>query len=368
MNLPAASTTSGASRLVSDADSAVPQTLIERLAAVRKIVADEGHALLSTSKTLSPQAVTAAEMTANCNGNIVVTGVGKAGLVGQKLVATLASTGSPAHFLHPTEAVHGDLGRLRENDVVWALSNSGRSEEIVQIASHLRCHSSGLIAITATDDNPLAAAADVVVAIGKHDEACLHGLAPTTSTTVMMAVGDAIAMLASRLRQFTPQDFAKFHPGGALGKKLASVKQIMRSPSQCRIAHCQTTIRQAMVSQTKTGRRTGAIMLVDDDQRLCGVFTDSDLARLLESRDESALDGPIADRMTRSPTTVGADMLLQEAIAMMSNRRISELPVVNDLHHPVGLVDITDVIGLADGYREEDFARPPTVPFPGTAS
>ncbi|KAA1258546.1 Arabinose 5-phosphate isomerase KpsF [Rubripirellula obstinata] len=340
-----------------------PATLIERLAAIRQIVADEGHALIATSKSLSPQAVTAAEMTANCQGNVVVTGVGKAGLVGQKLVATLASTGSPAHFLHPTEAIHGDLGRVRDNDVVWALSNSGRSEEVVQIASHLRCHSAGLIAITASDDNPLAAAADVVVAIGKHDEACVHGLAPTTSTTVMMAVGDAIAMLASRLRKFTPQDFAKFHPGGALGKKLANVHQIMRPLAQCRIADQQTTIRQAMVSQTKTGRRTGAIMLVDDNKNLCGIFTDSDLARLLESRDESALDRPIADRMTASPTTVDSDMLLQDAIAMMSKRRISELPVVDADGKPVGLVDITDVIGLADGYREEDFAKPMAVPF-----
>ena len=352
---------SAATKLAGESFDPVPSTLIERLAAIRQIVADEGNALLATSKTLSPDAVKAAEMTANCNGNVVVVGVGKAGLVGQKLVATLASTGSPAHFLHPTEAIHGDLGRLRDNDVVWALSNSGRSEEVVQIASHLRCHSAGLIAITASDDNPLATAADVVVAIGKHEEACVHGLAPTTSTTVMMAVGDAIAMLASRLRNFTPQDFAKFHPGGALGRKLSSVKQIMRPLSQCRVADSQTTIRQAMVSQSKSGRRTGAIILVDQDHSLCGIFTDSDLARLLESRHESALDQPIADRMTLSPATVHADMLLQDAIALMSQKRISELPVVDENGLPVGLVDITDVIGLADGYREEDFSRPATI-------
>ena len=159
-----------------------PATLLERLRLLRQMVTAEGQAILSSASTLSPESVRAAEMTANCDGCVVVTGVGKAGLVGQKLVATLASTGTPAHFLHPSEAVHGDLGRIRETDLVWAISNSGRSEEVVRIAPHLRQHASGLIAITAGDDNPLAAVSDCVVAIGKHDEACPNGLAPTSST------------------------------------------------------------------------------------------------------------------------------------------------------------------------------------------
>ena len=326
----------------------VPQTLIERLAIVRDIVAQEARSLAETSKKLSVESVRAAEMTAECQGNVVITGVGKAGLVGQKLVATLASTGTPAHFLHPTEAVHGDLGRVRENDLVWALSNSGRSSEVVQIASVLRRQSSGLIAFTAGEDNPLSAAADVTVCIGKHTEACPHGLAPTTSTTVMMAVGDAVALLASRLRSFTPQDFAKFHPGGALGQKLASVDQIMRPLSQCRVASQTITIREAMVSASQAGRRSGAVMLVDDQERLSGIFTDSDLARLLESRHEAALDEPIAERMTKGPTTVSAGKLLQDAVAIMSQKRISELPVVDHECRPVGLIDITDVVTLSD--------------------
>ena len=198
---------------------AVPNTLLERLRLLRDFVAAEAAAIQNCASTLTPEAVQAAEMTAACAGNLIVTGVGKAGLVGQKLVATLGSTGTPAHFLHPAEAIHGDLGRVKQNDVVWAISNSGRSEEVVRIAPHLRENSAGLIAITAGDDNPLAAAADCVVAIGRHKEACPNGLAPTSSTAVMMAVGDAIALLASQIRQFTPQDFARFHPGGALGQK-----------------------------------------------------------------------------------------------------------------------------------------------------
>jgi arabinose-5-phosphate isomerase len=326
----------------------LPAKPIERLRALREIVAAEGNAILTAASELSPAAVTAAEMTAECAGCVVVTGVGKAGLVGQKLVATLASTGSPAHFLHPSEAVHGDLGRVRDCDVVWAISNSGRSEEVVRIAAHLRQNSSGLISITATDDNPLAAASDCAVAIGKHDEACPNGLAPTSSTAVMMAVGDAIAMLASTLRSFSPQDFARFHPGGSLGRKLAKVDQIMRTVDVCRVASTKDSIRNAMVASSKSGRRTGAVMLVDDDGILVGVFTDSDLARLLEQRDDRALDEPIGDRMSIQPTTAMSEILLQDAIAIMSHRRISELPIVDTDGRPLGLVDITDLVSQTD--------------------
>lgn len=326
----------------------LPATPIERLRLLREIVAAEGNAILSAAAKLSPDAVTAAEMTAQCNGCVVVTGVGKAGLVGQKLVATLASTGSPAHFLHPSEAVHGDLGRVRDCDLVWAISNSGRSEEVVRIAPHLRQNSCGLISITATEDNPLAAASDCVVSIGKHDEACPNGLAPTSSTAVMMAVGDAVAMLASMLRSFSPQDFARFHPGGSLGRKLARVDQIMRSVDVCRIASSSDTIRDAMVSSSKSGRRTGAVMLVDADGVLVGVFTDSDLAKLLEHRHDGALDEPIGNQMSVQPTTASADTLLQDAIAIMSHRRISELPIVDSGGRPVGLIDITDVVSQTD--------------------
>jgi len=334
-----------------------PATALERLRALRQYVAAEADAIHSCAAGLSPSAVRAAELTAECDGCVVITGVGKAGLVGQKLVATLASTGNPAHFLHPSEAVHGDLGRVRENDIVWALSNSGRSEEVVRIAPHLREHCSGLIAITANEDNPLAAAADCVVAIGKHREACPNGLAPTCSTAVMMAVGDAIAMLASQLKQFTSQDFARFHPGGALGRKLASVDQIMRPLDQCRVAGTETTIRDAMVTASKAGRRTGAIMLVDPDGRLAGLFTDSDLARILEQRDDVALDQPIASKMTHHPITAHNGCSLQEAMAILSHRRISELPVIDDDQRPIGLIDITDLVSLTET------EQPATIPL-----
>lgn len=323
-----------------------PTTPLERLRMLRSMVEAEGRAILECAQSLSPAAVQAAEMTAECCGSIIVTGIGKAGLVGQKLVATLGSTGSPAHFLHPAEAIHGDLGRIRPDDLVWAISNSGRSEELTRIASHLRQHSAGLIAITAGEDNPLANKADCVVAVGHHTEACPNGLAPSSSTAVMMATGDAIALLASQIKQFTPGDFARFHPGGALGKKLASVDQLMRPLSACRVANDRTVIRKAIASTSDLGRRSGAVLLTDDRGKLSGIFTDSDLARLLEGRNDTALDEPIATQMTSRPATAKSGSTLGEAIAAMSSKRISELPVIDKLGHPIGMLDITDLVAL----------------------
>nr|WP_182867839.1 KpsF/GutQ family sugar-phosphate isomerase [Rhodopirellula sp. JC639] len=346
--------------------STAPETPLERLRTIRETISREAAALARTAETIGPSAVRAAELTAACSGNVVVTGVGKAGLVGKKLVATLASTGTPAHFLHPTEAVHGDFGRVKHDDLVWAFSNSGRSEEVTQIASQLRRQGAGLISFTADDDNPLASASTCSVVYGRHAEACPHGLAPTSSTTVMMAVGDAVALLASQLRDFTARDFAKFHPGGALGRKLANVGQLMRPLDCCRVAEQSVTIRQCMVSCSISGRRSGAVMLTNDDGQLTGIFTDSDLARLLESRCEEALDGPIASKMTLDPHCVAPQTLLSDAIALLSELRISELPVVDSERRPVGMLDITDLIALGEITPEsETLSLPSTIPFRG---
>ena len=343
-----------------------PRTPLERLRLIRESISTEAAALEQVASSIGPAAVMAAELTAECTGSVIVTGVGKAGLVGQKLVATLASTGTPAHFLHPSEAVHGDLGRVQPNDLVWAFSNSGRSEEVTRIASQLRRQGSALVSFTADDDNPLAAAATCKVVYGKHDEACPHGLAPTSSTTVMMAVGDAVALLASRLREFSASDFARFHPGGSLGRKLSNAKQLMRPLEACRVSEQSVPIRQCMVSCSKSGRRSGAIMLVDPSGELTGIFTDSDLARLLESRCEEALDAPIRDKMTIDPHCIGPDTLLSDAIALLSQLRLSELPVVDQNRHPVGMLDITDLIALGEisPLPESSPARP-TIPLRG---
>ncbi|MGV3485012.1 MAG: KpsF/GutQ family sugar-phosphate isomerase [Planctomycetaceae bacterium] len=323
-----------------------PSTPYDRLRFVRQVISDEARALAEVARALPASAVEAAERTAACQGCVVVTGVGKAGLIGQKLVATLSSTGNRAHFMHPSEAIHGDLGCLGKSDLVWAISNSGRSDEVLRIAPHLREHSSGLIALTATEDNPLAKLADVTVAVGTHDEADPLGLAPTTTTTVLMAVGDAIALLASRLIGFVASDFARFHPGGSLGQKLAAVDRFMRPLAVCRTARADGSVRETMVTTARDGRRTGAVMLLDDDGRLAGIFTDSDLARLLETRRDALLDGPVSQVMTQSVQRIVSGTLLMKAIEILASRRISELPVVDAQGRPVGLLDITDVISL----------------------
>lgn len=326
----------------------LPPTRLEGLRAIREVVAAEAAALAQVSQSLGVEAVEAAERIAACTGCVVVTGVGKAGWVGQKLVATLGSTGNRAHFLHPSEAIHGDLGRVGADDLVIAISNSGRSEEVLRIAPHLRHHSAGLIALTGNRNNPLAEIADWVVPIGDHAEADLLGLAPTTSTTVMMAVGDAIAVWASRLVGFRSTDFARFHPGGSLGHKLAPVNRWMRPLDQCRTAPATATVRETMVVTGRAGRRTGAVMLLDVAGRIVGLFTDSDLARLLENRRDDLLDANIADLMTTRFTKVESGMLLAEAIEILRDRRISELPVVDAAGRPLGLLDVTDVLSAVD--------------------
>lgn len=332
-----------------------PQALatpLERLRFVREIVTREAEVLQQIGHSLTLDAVEAAQWTAETQGMVVVTGIGKAGLIGRKLVATLASTGTPAQFLHPSEAIHGDLGVVRRDDLVWVLSNSGRSDEVLQILPALRQQARALVALTADNDNPVAAAADCVVCLGKHREACPLGLAPSTSTTAMLAVGDAIALLASQLRGFSQHDFARFHPGGSLGKKLTNVEQLMRPLAECRLAPQTSTVRETITSTAAQGRRTGAVMLVDQEGRLAGLFTDSDLARLLESRSEDRLDGSIDQVMTRNVQTVHAGARLGDAIAVLAGRKISELPVVDAAGRPVGLLDITDVVSLSEPQQD----------------
>ncbi|MEM6690148.1 MAG: KpsF/GutQ family sugar-phosphate isomerase [Planctomycetota bacterium] len=334
-----------------------------RLDRVREVVLQEAHALELVAGNLTDSAVEAAEAIARCQGRVIFTGVGKAGWVAQKLSATTASTGTPSHYLHPTEAVHGDFGRLASDDLVIALSHSGSSEELVRIAGQLREMSAGLIAITSTEENPLASSADLAVAFGKQNEACPLGLAPTTSTTAMMAVGDSIAMLASELRQFAPEDFGRIHPGGALGLRTTTVDQHMRKLSECRVASSNRTIRECMVATSRVGRRSGAIMIVDERGGLVGIFTDSDLARLLERRVDDCLDWPVSKCMTRSPKTIGSDAMLHEAATKMGKARISELPVVSQDGRPEGMVDITDLMALGlrcDGEETVD-SNPPSL-------
>lgn len=312
----------------------------------REVIRQEGEALITLAGRLHDEFCDATELLFACEGSVIVTGMGKAGLVGQKITATLASTGTNSHFLHPAEAIHGDLGRIRAHDLVLALSFSGETDEIVRLVPSLTQMRTRLIAVTGKPESTLAQSADVILDLGPLREACQHGLAPSTSTTAMMAVGDALALVLSRMRQFSQEDFVRFHPGGSLGRKLAKVEDVMRPLAECRVASDSHSVRDVFVMASRPGRRTGAIILIDDAGRLTGVFTDSDLARLLETKRDEALDAPIASLMTKNSTTVVAGTRMLRAIEILGERKISELPVVNDQGRPVGLIDITDVVAF----------------------
>ncbi|MCS7305285.1 MAG: KpsF/GutQ family sugar-phosphate isomerase [Thermoguttaceae bacterium] len=312
----------------------------------REILAEEARALAELARQLGPEFSEAVQLILACRGCVLVTGIGKAGLVGQKIMATLASTGTPAHFLHPAEAVHGDLGRVQPGDLLLVLSYSGETEEIVRLLPSFREIGVPILAITARRDSSLGRAAQVVLAIGPVREACPLGLAPTTSTTLMLALGDALALVVSRMKQFGREDFARFHPAGTLGRKLSRVEDHMRPLEQCRVASERLSVREVFVAVSRPGRRTGAIMLVDGLGRLSGIFTDSDLARLFERKQDHLFDRPISEVMTRQPITILLGSRMSEAVHLMAQKKISELPVVDSEGHPIGLIDITDIVGI----------------------
>jgi len=322
----------------------VPCSQLAQIRDARAIIQHEADALVRLSESLDSSFCDAIQLISESTGSVIVTGVGKAGLIGQKIVATLASTGTRSYFLHPTEAVHGDLGCVGPHDVVLALSNSGATEEILRLLPILNRLRVPVIAMTRDSTNRLAQLADIVLCIGRHSEAGELKLAPSTSTTAMLAMGDALSLVLSGQQGFTENDFAVFHPAGNLGRKLQPVHEVMRSGSDLRVAVDTVTVRQVMVELSRPGRRTGAVVLTKPSGQISGIFTDSDLARLFEQRREHMVDNSISEVMTYNPTTIKPDALLPEAIQILSDRKISELPVVDDQKRPVGLIDITDVM------------------------
>ncbi len=323
-----------------------PRSPLEQLRHARHILQTESDSLARLAGHLDGAFCRAVDYLYECRGAVIVSGMGKAGLVGQKIMATLASTGTPSHYLHPAEAVHGDLGRVHGDDVMLILSQSGETEEVLRLLPSLREFGVPIIAVTARADSTLGRAATASIELGTIAEACTLGLAPSTSTTAMLALGDALALVVSRMRGFGREDFARFHPAGNLGRKLSKVEDMMRPLSQCRVARDDRSVRKVMIAVKVPGRRTGATMLTDATGHLSGIFTDSDLARLFERRREGELDRPIRDVMTRGPTTVEHGSMMTDAVAVMAARKISELPVVDADGRPVGLIDVTDVVGL----------------------
>lgn len=320
---------------------------IHAVAHARQVLRAEAFALEEVAQRLDEGFERVVLTIANCAGRIAVTGIGKSADIAQKIVGTLNSTGTRAYLLDATRALHGDLGMLHPNDVALVLSHSGESEEVIRLIGPLRKLVAAMVGLTSNAAGTLARLADAAIVYGPILESDPLALAPSTSSTVMMALGHAIAFVLSEQRQFTADDFARYHPAGALGRKLASVETYMRRGTDLRIASGSENVRSVFAAACHRGRRTGAIMLVDDDGKLLGIFTDSDLARLFEKHDDGLFDRPISEFMTRTPITIAPGARMAEALELFRTRKISELPVIDPSGRPLGLLDITDLISLA---------------------
>jgi len=318
----------------------------------------EGQCILRIADRIGDDFASAARAVHGCPGTVVLTGIGKAGIIARKISATFASTGTPSIFLHPVEALHGDLGRVGRGDVMIMFSHSGTTDEIIRLVDHVKGRDVTLIAVSGTSDNPLGKHADIRVAYGDVQEACPLGLAPTVSTACMLALGDALAVTVMAMRKFTPEEFAGFHPGGALGRKLLRVEEAMIQGQRLTAVRDDQTLAQAL-AQAEQDRRAGAMLLVDAEGRLSGILTDADLRRLLAhcvGADEKTggstppsqdiLSRPVRDVMTTTPKHIRLGELASKAQAIMNRHRIDELPVLDANGKPVGIVDIQDLLGI----------------------
>lgn len=280
----------------------------------------------------------------NCKGKVVLTGMGKPGLIAQKISATLASTGTPSLWLHPAEAVHGDLGRVTREDVVVALSNSGETEEIKNLLPMIKMIGAKLIAITGNVNSTLAKHSDVAISAKVEREACPFNLAPTASTTAMLAIGDALAIVLLELKGFKENDYAFFHPGGTLGKKLLlKVEDIMRKDASHPVVSDESLVREVLLKITQA--HAGSATVVDAGGKLLGIFTDGDLRRWL-GKEKNLLEKKVKEVMTRNPKVIKAGKLAVEAGKIMQEHKIDELIVVDESNRPLGLLDIQDLLKI----------------------
>ncbi len=323
-----------------------PQKRPDDLAAARAVLVAEAAALQALATSLDGAFARAVSLLAEVPGRVVVSGIGKSGHVARKIAATLASTGTPSLFVHPAEASHGDLGMVVQGDAVVALSNSGETTELADLVAHARRFGLPLIAVTANAPSTLARAADVVLLLPKTAEACPLGLAPTTSTTMQMALGDAIAVALLKRRGFGPTDFSQIHPGGKLGLRLRRVGDLMHTGEAVPLAEPSTPMSTALIRMSE--KRFGCLGVIDRAGQLVGILTDGDLRRAMAP---DLLDRRVGELMTPGPRTIGPDALAAEALHMMNARErpITTLFVVDEAGRPIGILHVHDLLraGLA---------------------
>ncbi|HAK95749.1 MAG TPA: hypothetical protein DCM87_12325 [Planctomycetes bacterium] len=323
------------------------------LASARRVLAAEGAAVLGAAAHLGePFCRLVGAILGLPPGRVAVTGVGKSGIIGMKIAATLASVGTPAFFLKPLDAVHGDLGMMARGDLLLALSHSGETAEILNVVFAAKNIGARVAAMTGQPESTLAREADLVLEVHTAGEACPLGLAPTTSTTVALAVGDALAMTLLEMRGFSREDYARYHPGGSLGRRLSlTVGEFMRTGALLPLVRDTDTLGQGLAAMTDK-ERLGVTLIAGADGRLAGILTDGDLRRILARERDLAgiLDRPLADFMTRRPITIERDTPASEALRIMEVRGITSLAIMDEQGRPEGIVHLHDILGRSKFY------------------
>jgi len=311
------------------------------------VFAIEADAVLSLGKRLGEDFGKAVDMVAACKGRIIVTGMGKTGIIGRKLATTLSSTGTPAYFVHPQEAVHGDLGMIAGDDVVIVISNSGETEEVLRVITLLttvKKIGAKILSLTGNPESTLARNSDLNIDISVEREACPMNLVPTASSAAALAMGDALAMALLDKKGLSLEDYAYYHPGGAIGRKILKIRHVMRHKKMSPVVPCGTRLIDALHKITEA--HAGMVSIVNGEGVLAGVFTDGDLRRAIE-KDPDVAQKKIDTFMTRNPVTVGPETLVAEALRFVKEKDVGALVVVDEEGKPVGMVDERDLLGLA---------------------
>ena len=320
-----------------------------RIERARDIVECEAMAVRQVAERLGPTFLSALDLILGLRGRVVTAGMGKAGFIAQKVSATLASTGTPSIFLHPAEAIHGDLGRVEKGDLLLAFSKSGETQELLVMLPHVKGVGVPVVGVTQDRHSTLGRHCDLVLELGRIDEAGPFGLAPSASTTAMLALGDALALVVQEGRRFGPDEFARFHPGGDLGRRLMKVGELMRTGDRNPRIQSGATVLQAIEVMTRTPGRPGATSVVDRDGRLLGFFTDGDLRRLIERGLANPRAESIDEAMTRKPRSISPETFALEALALLHQFAVDQLPVVDADGKLLGLLDVQDLLNLKIG-------------------
>lgn len=308
----------------------------------KEVLKIESEAIKRLIRSVGLEFEKAMAMILACRGRVVVTGIGKPGIVGQKISATLSSTGTASLFLHSADAIHGDMGRVKKDDVIIALSNSGETDEIKKLLPIIKKIGAKLISFTGNKNSTLAQNSDVVLYVGVEKEACPLGLVPTASTTAMLAMGDALSVALLKSKGFKVEDFAFYHPGGTLGKKLwLKVEDVMRKGRAHPVVKEDISLKRVLYAITRA--RAGSATVVDRKGRLVGIFTDGDLRRHLEA-DPTVVTKKVKDVMTKNPMVIAKGRMAVEALRILQDKKIDEIPVVDKDRRPVGLVDVQDLL------------------------